>query len=341
MDQGADPSVPVVVSSTASLCGEKGKEWAGFMKLTGVTLKNRSPRAVSFVRLGWVVVTQEDRAARRSDDEARLLGGLTEPFAPGPPGTGRRANLAARGRRKVDSPVIDFLREAQPLMRDGALYGRFVLKVRVAEVYFADGGVWQESAVSLKRQDVYTALDEWPLDCRTMCGSTRNDGIVDTCISDPIGGIVCFVDTQICFEGRCICTSTSCNDCPDEDGDGHRVCKGDCNDDPNNGGNREHRDAIEYCDDGEDTDCDGNGSWNEPGCLEPDPPPPTPENPDYPPPDFGGGGGNGPISPVVIDTRGDGFHLTDSAGGVAFDLNSDGTPERLIFGPAAVAGRQP
>jgi len=33
-------------------------------------------------------------------------------------------------------------------------------------------------------------------------------------------------------------------------------------------------------------------------------------------------------SPVLIDTAGDGFRLTGFAGGVRFDLNSDGTPER-------------
>jgi hypothetical protein len=34
-------------------------------------------------------------------------------------------------------------------------------------------------------------------------------------------------------------------------------------------------------------------------------------------------------SPVLIDATGDGFSLTDAAGGVDFDLNADGSPERL------------
>ncbi|HLL72999.1 MAG TPA: hypothetical protein VK363_16275 [Pyrinomonadaceae bacterium] len=36
-------------------------------------------------------------------------------------------------------------------------------------------------------------------------------------------------------------------------------------------------------------------------------------------------------SPVVIDVAGNGFDLTDAAGGVAFDLNGDGTPEQLSW----------
>jgi len=34
-------------------------------------------------------------------------------------------------------------------------------------------------------------------------------------------------------------------------------------------------------------------------------------------------------SPIVIDVEGNGFNLTDVAGGVIFDLDSNGTPERL------------
>ncbi len=75
-----------------------------------------------------------------------------------------------------------------------------------------------------------------------------------------------------------------------------------------------------------------------------------------PPPDDGGGGGGEPDqcggvicgdvlpessgtgccpSPILVDVAGDGFSLTDAAGGVSFDLNRDGVAEHLSWTSAA------
>ena len=40
-------------------------------------------------------------------------------------------------------------------------------------------------------------------------------------------------------------------------------------------------------------------------------------------------------SPIIIDTLGDGFDLTDASGGVDFDINADARNERLAWTPAA------
>ena len=43
----------------------------------------------------------------------------------------------------------------------------------------------------------------------------------------------------------------------------------------------------------------------------------------------------GPYCPIVIDTAGDGFNLTDGAHGVRFDLDADGQPEALSWTSAS------
>jgi hypothetical protein len=95
------------------------------------------------------------------------------------------------------------------------------------------------------------------------------------------------------------------------------------------------------------TDCDKKAieAWHPTPHTEP-PPPPGGGGGDY----YGGGSGgictpggftmmidgfevySGPcISPVLIDVNGDGFGLTDVRGGVTFDLNADGTPDRIAW----------
>lgn len=111
--------------------------------------------------------------------------------------------------------------------------------------------------------------------------------------------------------------------CMDGDGDGVTTCAGDCNDDDpahtyNCGGGgctptSAEGGIVGYCDidvppscsDGIDNDCDRQTGAQDEGCICP--------------------------SPALIDTRGDGFDLTDGAGGVQFDINMDGLKDSLSW----------
>jgi hypothetical protein len=109
------------------------------------------------------------------------------------------------------------------------------------------------------------------------------------------------------YSNRSTCTQAATNQavievaCLDSDNDGMTTCAGDCDDsDPyhttncGSGCNMEACWSVEGC-----TECDLNicrctEVWGQ------------------------------PFTPVVIDVAGDGFDLTDKAGGVRFDLNGDG-----------------
>ncbi|MGH9819785.1 MAG: putative metal-binding motif-containing protein [Pyrinomonadaceae bacterium] len=135
--------------------------------------------------------------------------------------------------------------------------------------------------------------------------------------------------------------------CCDQDLDTYErtACGGsDCNDTPGdgpNGGYPIHPNAPEICDQ-KDNNC--NGQIDEGGVCPTPTPEPTPgecgeEYDDdhwycnqvhgtwYGWPDCYCNDG----SPVVIDVNGDGFTLTSASNGVYFDLNSDGTAERLSW----------
>lgn len=154
------------------------------------------------------------------------------------------------------------------------------------------------------------------------------------------------------------CADETCqNFCTDFDEDGFSTAQGDCNDNDK----AVHPDAPEKCDDTIDNNC--NSKINE-GCGEPPPPDCLDRDGDG----YGvgaecvgddcddynanvhegcGGGDGGDCAlrcaeigaycdnagncytPVLVDTSGDGFRLTDAAGGVDFDIDGDGAPNRL------------
>ena len=95
-------------------------------------------------------------------------------------------------------------------------------------------------------------------------------------------------------------------------------------------------------------DCQGNAplllSFDDPQGCNPPPPappiaslPPPSENPCWNPtvPGFGDGSDPPPqgcsASPIIIDTEGEGFHLTSAQDGVRFDIRGDGHPVQIAW----------
>jgi hypothetical protein len=128
--------------------------------------------------------------------------------------------------------------------------------------------------------------------------------------------------------------------CCDQDGDGYNstACSGgtDCNDNPHAGGFNINPGKPEICGDGIDNDCTGGDAT----CPTPTP---TPYRDCWDPYDVqacedGGGiwkGCRGCYSPIVLDTKGNGFDLTSAANGVSFDIDGDGAAENLSWTAAA------
>ncbi len=128
------------------------------------------------------------------------------------------------------------------------------------------------------------------------CGTKRIFWVVPQC-DGQAGGCQDIDDRQE------TCLVSACNSLWDGDGDGYgdTCCGGgDCNDSNINF----HPGAYLYCV-AEDRNCNNVPDYNEEGCD--------------------------PSTPIIIDINGDGFDLTNAKNGVNFDLNNDGTPERLSW----------
>ena len=180
------------------------------------------------------------------------------------------------------------------------------------------------------------------LDDNTDPGLLSHVSVSGLCIFDGLSGQSC---THTTTHTR-LQTDPSCHPCPDSDNDGYydSSCGGnDCDDtassvhpgtsencwdgiDNNCDGLIDNQDTCNcpiseqdmwmpgggydcsLCQDGIDNDCDGNTDYADYGC-----------NP------------NNCASPVLVDVAGNGFDLTSPVNGVSFDINGDGTTEKLSW----------
>ncbi len=338
-----DPYVPVVIAGVRTYAG-KGN-WGKQLMIQGVTLKNRGPKAIAKVKLGWIIITKEDRNALKNR-EAALINGYTPLFDPEVNGTNFK---------KIRSVYLDFVKEAKPLLKSGALNGDLYIRIRVSEVQFADGSIWRED----NGKKAFAHVKSAPTKTQDLCPHTIcffTDTGQGFCESDPPGQTFC--QRENCSPddpNACFCNVHPCSLCVDMDGDGSSDCEGDC-DDSNPRRFPENAENLPgNCSDGVDNDCDDDIDCNDILCefgSECSTPTPTPTP--------SGGGVCRPCSgdpgywefnyetcypdyhwscnrctcirnsPVLIDVNGDGFAMTGGSNGVYFNFNGDG-PERTSW----------
>ena len=312
-----------------------------------VTLRNQSPEQISSVKLAWIIITAEDREARKNRNAA-----LREGFT-----TDLSARTRAGQMEKLHDLHIDFVKEAKDLITSGKINGMVFIRLRVSEVQFATGSTWKESTAIAKR---HHRLRPVQIGCEDR-GCLFHDNGQGYCeISSP--GTYCRRENCSPDDpAACFCNLYSCVNCRDLDGDGWTDCEGDCDDTPLTGA-KVNPGALEYypisnCSDGRDNDCD---LFTESDCLDfickntapacgasPSPSPtPTPtQEPSYCPPCPGDPGyaefselqcvpGESHWScsrckcvrnsPILVDVLGNGFSLTNAANGVFFNFSGEG-----------------
>jgi hypothetical protein len=261
ISQSDDANMPVVCSGVQSVL-ITGK--VVNLVISKVKLENRSRRPVKEVKLEWLLTTSED-------PQPVLLRGQTAFF---------NAFLPAFRKQKVDAPGINFAEIVKPLLKDGAIDGQFLIKLRVSEVRFVDNTAWKNGATSNFIKASYT---------RPVTLACPNKGCG---VGPPPTGLVNGV-----FYGEAECGWFV---------SGARACfKHNCTTDPGNGITYCICDTL-WCADCDLSDCPIGTvpNWTTCSCVQ-----------------------SG--SPILIDTLGNGFKLTDVNRGVAFDLNGDGAAEHI------------
>lgn len=331
--QYRDSSVPVLITRTTT-SAQKGKDNA----FEQVILWNRASKRIVEVKLRYSIneVKAPDTFLYQSPQLPLSL-------------KNRKGENALKPdeRRVVKVPDSKIAKLLKPLVKDGSVYGDFIITVSVSEVLFDDGTMWrEEETVSLNHK-----ANRFSTPCPNMvCKIPQNPSNPLICESaDPTNPVNAANYPFYCyfFSGNC-----SIDNCPgegqaypDRDGDGVPADR-DCNDDPGNRGAEMYPGATEICNDHIDNNCNGtidcddeDSCFGDPTCeigsnnCPPDPifvpcgaPYPETDCPVYMEHPCG-------ATPVLVDVVGNGFQLTDAAHGVDFDINgnADRIKERLAW----------
>jgi Putative metal-binding motif len=191
--------------------------------------------------------------------------------------------------------------------------------------------------------DLADCINRTDLDDNINPGLLSHKAVSGLCVDERQLGAACSKNgnhSRLQLDGNC-------QVCPDNDGDGVQsaACGGhDCNDTPGSGASI-NPGASENCFDGIDNNCNGQTDSTDCQCIEerdiwvPGGPPDCSlcidgiDNDCDGTTDANDGGcsWNCSQSPVLIDVAGNGFDLTDAENGVNFDLNGDGSRERLAW----------
>jgi hypothetical protein len=318
--QSNDPSNPVIIAGISAYVG-KGN-WRKQLMVDGLTLKNRSSKSTKAVRFGWIIITEQDVKAKRNR-VAALAQGYTDLFT---------EQISPNQFRKLKSVNLDFVKAAKALIRDGELTGTFFLRVRLSEVQFEDGSVWtdNESMVAQKKYAHPRALTPQTPHCQNRRCLFHEDGQGYCENFETSDGWMC-VRGEPCNPAdpnACTCESALCSQCQDQDNDAWYDCEGDCNDASGSlQAFNTHPGAEEACD-GIDNDCNG---LIDDDCTVPCDPPEWYlqwcHDQQYV---MQEGCFCGP-TPIVVDTLGNGFALTQAQAGVSFDINGQGNPQQLSW----------
>ena len=342
LQQTDDPNIPVAVVGVRSYAG-KG-DWGRQLMIDTVTIHNRSAKAVSAVKLGWVILNAEVRAAGKNREAALVQGNAAV----------QNVAIKPQKMRKLPQLNIDFVKEAaKSLVKANTLDGDYFIKMRVSEVEFADGSVWQEDSGRASVKKAHKASPKPPQGgCPNIICQFHENGQGYCELTSQ--GLYC--RREFCNPAEpfaCYCNIYSCSSCTDADHDGYTNCEGDCDD----GDASINPGQAEVCDDFIDNDCNGQTDCGDFACVS------------EPHCCRGVGdncylgfccdgltcGENGQCegcvppctgeyvcfnnicgyTPIVIDVAGNGFSLTNGAKGVDFDFNDDGVKGRLAFTAAA------